>query len=250
MGEWWLHELSSDPTYREVVEPLVVDLSAPRPGERVLDVGCGEGRIMAALQAVGARPIGCDLEPSLLRRAAEVASAVRCVLPNLGWADAAAFDAAVVCLVLEHLADVHGVFDELARVVAVGGSLVVVMNHPVFTAPGSGPVIDVDGEVLWRTGTYLEVGWTDEPAGAGTIRFHHRPLGQILTAAAQAGWMLEVMEERGVEAGQVERVPSLAGQEHIPRLVGFRWRRIDRESPARVAAETRSDAPLRRLPRP
>ncbi len=230
MGEWWLEELAADPTYQEVVEPLVVDLAAPRPGRRILDVGCGEGRIMAALKEAGARPVGCDLETALLRRAGAVGPVVRCRLPDLGWARSGAFDGAVVSLVVEHLPDVSTLFTQLARVVAVGGVLVVVMNHPVFTAPGSGPVIDVDGELLWRTGTYLDVGWTDEPAAGGSVRFHHRPLGLLLTSAGRAGWMLEEMRERGVDAAQVARVPGLAGQEHIPRLAGFRWRRVDRPS--------------------
>jgi len=40
-----------------------------RPGWRVLDVACGAGRHAAALAAAGARPVGIDLSPALLRRA-------------------------------------------------------------------------------------------------------------------------------------------------------------------------------------
>lgn len=229
LGEWWVAELASDPAYREVVAPLVMDLATPCGGHLVLDVGCGEGRIMASLAAAGAHPVGCDLNPGLLRRAAAVGPVVRCRLPDLGWARSGVFDTAVVSLVLEHLPEVEEVFAELSRVVAPGGALVVVMNHPVFTAPGSGPLVDTDGELLWRTGEYLGTGYTDEPTGQGLVRFHHRPLGTLLTAAGGAGWALERMEERGVETSQIRRVPSLAGQEHIPRLAGFRWRRIDPE---------------------
>ncbi len=224
-AEWWLAELTQDPTYREVVEPLVVAVSAPRPGDRILDVGCGDGRIMAALRRVGARPVGCDADLDLLRIARSRGPVIRCRLPELGWAPSEGFDGAVVSLVIEHIPDVDRLFEELHRVVRPGGTLGVVMNHPVFTAPGSAPVIDTDGEVLWRVGTYLEVGYTDQPAGRGTVRFHHRPLGVLLGAAAEAGWTLEAMEERGVSRDQIDRVPTLAGQEHIPRLAGFRWRR-------------------------
>jgi len=38
-------------------------------GWRVLDVACGAGRHAAALAAAGARPVGLDLSPALLRRA-------------------------------------------------------------------------------------------------------------------------------------------------------------------------------------
>jgi SAM-dependent methyltransferase len=38
----------------------VVDLLAPRPGERVLDLGCGDGALTAKLAALGCRVVGVD----------------------------------------------------------------------------------------------------------------------------------------------------------------------------------------------
>lgn len=46
---------------------LIARAVAWRPGWRVLDIACGAGRHAAALQALGARPIGFDLSASLLR---------------------------------------------------------------------------------------------------------------------------------------------------------------------------------------
>jgi SAM-dependent methyltransferase len=43
-----------------------------RPGWRVLDVACGAGRHLAALERAGAVPFGCDLSLALLRRAREI----------------------------------------------------------------------------------------------------------------------------------------------------------------------------------
>ena len=105
-----------------------------------------------------------------------------------------------------------------------GGTLVVVMNHPAYTPSGAGPVIDpTDGEVYWRWGDYTEEGAGDEPAGDGSITFHHRPLGTVLTTAADAGWVLERVVERPATG---EALAALIGdQRHIPRLLGVRWRR-------------------------
>jgi hypothetical protein len=100
---------------------------------------------------------------------------------------------------------------------------VLVVNHPIFTAPESAPIHDTDGETLWRPGEYFGTGWTDEPAGDGVIRFHHRTMGELLTSAADAGWSLEHMIEVGVTDEQVERTPWLADQRNIPRLLGCRW---------------------------
>src|SRR5215217_1706871 len=40
-----------------------------RPGERVLDLGCGAGRFVAALRDAGAEPVGVELAEAALERA-------------------------------------------------------------------------------------------------------------------------------------------------------------------------------------
>lgn len=47
----------------------LVDLLAPRPGERVLDLGCGTGHLTAELAARGARVVGLDNDPVMIERA-------------------------------------------------------------------------------------------------------------------------------------------------------------------------------------
>jgi len=221
LADWWSEEVA-DPAYEFEVHPLVTALVAGVQGPS-LDLGCGNGRLLEALP----EPVyGCDSSSRLLEMAVERGMAViRSRLPDLGALRDAAFGSAVACLVVEHLPDIHGFLRESARVVAAGGHLVVVSNHPAYTSSGAGPVIDQsDGEVLWRWGTYLYESIAAEPAGEGSIVFHHRSLGSILNAAAEAGWVLDRMIEAGASGETIERIPSLAGQEHMPRLVGLRWR--------------------------
>jgi hypothetical protein len=103
--------------------------------------------------------------------------------------------------------------------------LIVVMNHPVVTAAGSEPLVDGDGEVVWRWGRYLDRGSLVQPADHRTVELHHRPLGELLTTAATAGWHLERLVETGATTHTVATAPEPRGQHHLPSILGARWRR-------------------------
>ncbi|MBM3516876.1 MAG: class I SAM-dependent methyltransferase [Alphaproteobacteria bacterium] len=47
----------------------VVALLAPQPGERILDLGCGDGALAAQLVAAGARVVGVDSAPEMVTAA-------------------------------------------------------------------------------------------------------------------------------------------------------------------------------------
>lgn len=128
-------------------------------GERVLDIGCGEGRHShgAALHDAGATVVGCDIDAERLRNAKEgfasldltdgddtaekpdsTATAVESedtdasaiTAPAFARADifslpfaADAFDVVVCAEILEHLPAYEDAIDELARVLKPGGRL-------------------------------------------------------------------------------------------------------------------------------
>ena len=47
----------------------VLDLLAPRPGERILDLGCGDGALTVKLVAAGAEVVGVDMSPDFVAAA-------------------------------------------------------------------------------------------------------------------------------------------------------------------------------------
>ena len=224
LAGWWLDELASDPAYEEEVLPLALRLLDPQPGSTYLDVGCGEGRVMKGIADLGAEAVGVDVSPELVELASRFGKVHLADVPPFDFIGPDEVDGVVLVLVLEHIRDEEHVFAEAARVTRPGGVLALVINHPIWTAPGSTPIQDTTGEILWRPGKYFSTGWSDEPAGEATIRFHHRTMSRLLNSAAACGWMLGEMVEEGVTEAQIQRLPTLRGQEHIPRLMGVRWR--------------------------
>lgn len=224
LAAWWLGEVASDPAYRDEVLPLALEMLRPERDRLYLDLGCGDGRLLDAVAAAGARAVGVDASATLAATARVAGPVVVGRIPDLGFLGDSSVDGVAVVLVLEHLEETGHVFAEAARVTRPGGVLALVVNHPLLTAPGSGPLLDPeDGEVLWRWGDYMGDGFTDEPAAEGSVRFHHRPLAALLTTAARAGWSLEELAERSVGPERAASDPLLTAQDQVPRLLGARW---------------------------
>lgn len=214
-SEWWLDELAGDPSYESVVTPLLFEVLQPLQGLRYLDIGCGEGRVMRSLDALGVSADGLDLSYELAVRAGR---AFVGELPSIAVRDHS-YDGVYCVLTFEHVVDHQTFFEETLRVVKWGGVLALVVNHPVWTAPDATPITDQFGEVLWRPGEYFSSGSTEMPAGDGSVVFHHRSMAELLNAAARAGWTLESMAEQPHH--------EFEDQDGIPRLMAVRWRKSD-----------------------
>jgi demethylmenaquinone methyltransferase/2-methoxy-6-polyprenyl-1,4-benzoquinol methylase len=98
------------------------------PGERVLDLGCGTGRLGAFLSA--RHPVtGLDVSFAMLRQARRRSPGRLALVQgsafHLPFADGT-FGGAVSAFVLRNLDDLPAAFEELARVVAEGGGIALV----------------------------------------------------------------------------------------------------------------------------
>jgi SAM-dependent methyltransferase len=97
-------------------------------GERVLDLGCGAGRFVAALREAGAEPVGVEIAGAALDRArANVPGAdLRLLEPDGSLPlEHRSVDLVWCSEVLEHVADVSHLLVEVRRVLRPGGRLLV-----------------------------------------------------------------------------------------------------------------------------
>lgn len=97
-------------------------------GDRVLDVGCGEGLFASELARSGARVVGIDVAEEPLERARErdPELELRRVQDGGEWdLPDASFDVVWAGEVIEHVADTAAWLSEVRRVLRSGGSLLV-----------------------------------------------------------------------------------------------------------------------------
>ena len=141
---WVVNEAPLDELMAGVLDRLV-EVAAPRPGEAVLDVGCGTGAstlALAAAVAPGGRVVGADISGQMLARAGERVAAAGASGVELVVADAqthrfapGGFDLAVSRFGLMFFADPVAAFGNLRRALRPGGRLAFAAWGPVEANP-------------------------------------------------------------------------------------------------------------------
>jgi SAM-dependent methyltransferase len=107
----------------------LLDAAAVQPGERVLDVGCGNGQVARELAAAGAKAVGIDLSRPMLARARELSAGG----PEFVEGDAQVhpftdgeFDVVLSRFGAMFFADRQAAFDNLARATRPGGRIALI----------------------------------------------------------------------------------------------------------------------------
>jgi SAM-dependent methyltransferase len=216
---WWQRAFTdgADAEYTEQIIPLAAEHLAG--ASSVLDVGTGEGQLVgldpswAQLVEAGRRGGG----PAYAR-----GEAVALPFPD------GAFDAALACLVFEHIEGVDAAIAEVGRVLAPGGRFLFFLNHPLLQVPGSGWIDDhILEEQYWRIGPYLVEDISLEEVDKDVfLPFVHRPLSRYVNAMASAGLLITRMEEPAPPPGFLARAEEYSAATTIPRLLFLRAEKI------------------------
>ena len=198
-----------------LVWPATQRLLDARPGERVLDVACGNGLYALRLAELGAHVTAFDFSAALIARARtrSAAHAGRIVYHVLDATDLSAllalgearYDAALCNMALFDMADIAPLAAGLARLVRPGGRFIFSVMHPCFNGLHATFVAEGhdDGRRLTtRYGLRLSRYLTPFAAEGIAIRgqpepqlYFHRPLGELLRPFLSAGFVIDGLEE-------------------------------------------------------
>ncbi len=182
----------------------------PRAAARVLEVGCGEGRVCRDLRARGYDPVGLDASPSLVAAARAADPAGRYVVgpaEELPFDDRS-LDLAVTYNSLMDVADLGRTLSEIGRTLAPGGSHCACVVHPLADLGAFAAIDDVERFVVERS--YFDESAYEVPSDRNGIRFtfatRRYTVASYLNAVADAGLVLSEVAEPRVPAGD-EREP-------------------------------------------
>jgi 2-polyprenyl-3-methyl-5-hydroxy-6-metoxy-1,4-benzoquinol methylase len=219
LAGWWDNTTGeADAFHRQLVIPATDRLLAVRPGERVLDVACGNGGYARHLAARGAEVVGFDAARRFVelaeRRTTEwrdrisyrhIDATDRAALMALGERG---YDAAVCKMALMDMAVIHPLVSALAALLKPGGRLVFSVLHPAFNSTGTSLWIEEAtseaGDLVVCRGVkvtrYLEpearlgVGIPGQPQPQ---HYFHRPLSVLLNVCFEVGFVMDGIEEPG-----------------------------------------------------
>lgn len=195
--------------HQAVIIPGVLRLLELKPGERALDMACGQGVVSRALHKAGADVTGVDLSPRLIKLARQRSGrAIRFLVADVGdlrqvLSDGETFDAAACVLALENMDPVEPLLAECSRLLKTGGRLVVVTVHPAFRIPRqSSWGWDESQQQMFRgVNCYLsplkipiDMRPFKEPARQVTWTYH-RPIQTYINGLAKVGLWVNAVEE-------------------------------------------------------
>lgn len=195
-ASFWDDYMGDESNYfhRDLVRPGTEQFLDVHPGERVLDIACGNGNFSARLAEQGARVVAFDYSPAMIalakkRRAGYLdrvafyvcdAADRRAVLA-LGQGEP--FDKAVSNMAIMDMNDIEPLFQAVFTLLRENGVFVFTAHHPCFTYPNG----DYFTSCIDR-GEAIE--------GQPVLQnYYHRSIQDVLNAAFEAGFVLDGFHE-------------------------------------------------------
>ena len=215
LSEWWIRGIGDDESseYVEIILPLVEGILSDK--KAILDVGTGTGRLAQEAGRVteNATIVGGDISIRQLRHAKEVTSGIRFVQHSIEQMPFKneQFDAVICSMVLEHVESLLEAVSEIARILERNGTLLIIMNHPVFQSPNSRSITSHshDNEAILGIGDYLtETSEIEKISPELEVLYTHRTLSTYFNALSEENFMIENVIEKSLSSG-LPGIPEL-----------------------------------------
>jgi len=244
MATYWDEQMEANETWQQgLVEPAVERVLEVRPGERVLEIACGNGQFSRRLAELGASVLATDFSEPMLERARAHGDGVeyrqadatdKAALAALGAAGP--FDALVCSMAIMDIVDIEPMARAAAVLLAPRGRFVFSTLHPSFnSAPGTTRVLEQhdDDSGVVRKYFVKVTGYSTPATGKGVALegqpmiqwYFHRSLSDLLRPFLRNGFVLDAVEEPVLPPEMVKPGAPEAAFLDIPPILVARLRR-------------------------
>lgn len=236
--DWVAHADEND--YRNFfLMPLTLELLGDVRGLRILDLGCGEGGYSRKLAERGANVVGVDGSARLVsvarERAVGAGQNIEYICANANLLEsitAESFNRVLASMSLMDVEDYKGAVGEVWRVLAPGGTLLMSITHPCFSAPTAEWVRTDSGEPRYfAVDRYFDrAAWEDFIAARfqqPVIR-RHRPLEDFVRPLLDRGFLLRDFREPSATTAHVQQSRRLGRLMRIPYFLFMQWQKLNR----------------------
>jgi len=237
--------------HRVLIGPAQERLLDLRPGESVLDIGCGNGQFTRRLAQLGARVLAFDVSPKMieLARRHTVQDQDRIDYRVVDAADGSAlaalgrgrFDAAVCTMAMMDMAAIEPLLAGLAVLLKSEGRFVFSILHPCFNSAAVKLVAEEGtndaGELVTSYGIALSayirprsvkgVAMRGQPAAQ---YYFDRPISVLFNMCFRAGFVLDGLEEPTFAVAAASGRPTWSNITQIPPALVARMRPVPRSA--------------------
>lgn len=199
-------------------QPAMQKLLPDMAGKNVLDLGCGYGHNCLDFARRGAaRVVGVDISEKMLAVAVKESVDPKIEYRNMSMSDVETlgetFDVLYSSLAFHYVEDFAAFAKTLSAITNKGGTLLFSQEHPIVTATMDGKGHfnrDENGNrVSYTFSDYNRAGKRTTFWYVDGVVKYHRPMGHILTALSEAGFMIEAVVEPLPEEWAIEKLPTI-----------------------------------------
>jgi SAM-dependent methyltransferase len=244
-ARWWDARMGEgNDWHRMLIAPAVEELLGVRPGERVLELACGNGQFARRLASLGAQVLACDSSAGFLEcarlRTNEYSERIEYQMIDLTSEEQLAalgtceFDAAVCNMALMDIACITPLLRAVRRILRADGRFIFSVPHPCFNTNGTTLLAERDdyqgdGIVTFsvRVRRYRSLA---PQKGVGIVGqpephyYFHRTLRTLLGACFAAGMVLDGLEEPVFTTPSANLSPRWDNCGDIPPILAARLR--------------------------
>ena len=222
--------------------PVIQPLLNIKPGQKILDIACGNGLFSRRLAALGADVVAIDFSAELIERA-KARKADRITYQMVDVTDESSlltlgehtFESALCNMALFDIADIRPIYRVLPHLLKTGGCFVFSLTHPAFNNASSVHVAEEWDDAGMKTRYSVKVSRYMTPYHAEGVAlrdqpepqlYFERPIQYYLKLGFENGFVLDAFEERAFPEGHPQDNPLAWGGNfsEIPAVLVARMR--------------------------